>query len=195
MGHAEELIAQDYFEDDVGRILAFDGSRVLDRGNGVLSDISERLSDRRVAIHARVALGNAAARECKTLDISRKSTVPISAQVSAQAAGAEIKISGPDLDEAQAQLAAALIGRPDEAAEKDRPSAAAESLGHIDYRYYVDGMSSLLAKRGDAPAAARAQDLLHQTLSARGVLPRVLDEIKGQRDSYAKARSQARRTS
>src|SRR6185369_14528726 len=69
-GYDEEHLAQDVFSDQVGRVLAFDGSGVLDSANDVLREVTERLPDRRVAVHARIALGNAVAGRRKRLEVA-----------------------------------------------------------------------------------------------------------------------------
>lgn len=65
----EELLAQDLFSENVGRVLRFDGSRsqVLEPSNDVLRKAVEQLPDRSIALHAQLALGNAAARPYKEL--------------------------------------------------------------------------------------------------------------------------------
>ncbi|HEY3063875.1 MAG TPA: hypothetical protein VGL99_33305, partial [Chloroflexota bacterium] len=65
----EEHLAQDVFTDQVGRVLAFDGSSVLVAANDTLREVTERLPDRRVAVHARIALGNAVAGRRKRLEV------------------------------------------------------------------------------------------------------------------------------
>ncbi|MGH7675458.1 MAG: hypothetical protein ACREMV_09315, partial [Gemmatimonadales bacterium] len=64
---------------------------------------------------------------------------------------------------------------------------AAETLGHVDYNYYVDRFARWLADQGDPAAAADVEDKLHETLAARGVLERVLEEIGRRRDTYRTA--------
>jgi hypothetical protein len=64
-----------------------------------------------------------------------------------------------------------------------------ESLGHIDYKWYVDGFSAWLAKQGNRAESYNVQDQLLNTLSARMVRGRrilntVLDAAKARRDSY-----------
>ena len=44
--YEEEFLAQDFFSESVGRILAFDGSRVLSSGNDTLQQVVEQLNDR-----------------------------------------------------------------------------------------------------------------------------------------------------
>lgn len=161
--YEEELLAQDYFSDDVGRILTFDGSRALSKGNDTLRDVVAQLADRKVSRHARIALGNPLARTFKQLDLS-EGAVDLT---SAQAAGAEIKIGAPDEKEAREELTAAL---------SDNPYEAAESLGHIDYKYYVDRFSDWLKEQGDSEGFDRVRNEMRGTLSGRGVKKEVLED-------------------
>lgn len=172
-GYDEELLAQDFFSDDVGRILTFDGSRHLNKGNDVLREVTERFSDRRVAIHARVPLGKAMAQEYKLLDVERSETPNSAAQ-----AGGAIKMAQANKQEAHKDLTAALV------ADKN---LAAETLGHIDYKYYVDQLSDWLGEQGQHKEAAAVEQGLYETLSARNVLDSVLQSIKSRRDTEAKA--------
>lgn len=64
-GYEQELLAQEFFSDEVGRIMAFDGSLFFEQGNDTLRKVVERLGDRRVALHAARALGNVVARPYK----------------------------------------------------------------------------------------------------------------------------------
>ena len=170
-GYDEEWLAQDFFSDDVGRILTFDGSKFLNKGNDTLHEIIEKLSDHKVARHARVALANPMTRKYKQLDLgeSKRPVMPV------YMAGGKIKVSPPNVAEARKELAAALTEKTD---------AAAESLGHIDYKHYVDQFCDWLDKQGVSDEAIQIQDGLYKTLSARKVLNRVLQDIKNRRDSY-----------
>jgi hypothetical protein len=163
-GYDEEFLAQDFFSEDVGRILTFDGSQsqVLEHGKDTLREVSERLSDRKVAFHANVALANPTAKSYKLLDLEDPKQP-------------KIKVVSPNLEEARKEFKAALI---------DQPDIAAETLGHIDYKYYTDLFSDYLGQYGDSKGAINAQDILSQTLSNRKVLDRVLQAIKKRRDSY-----------
>jgi hypothetical protein len=53
----EEVIAQDFFTDDVARTLAFGGSTVRPQANTTLERIADQMHDRQVARHAQLALG------------------------------------------------------------------------------------------------------------------------------------------
>ena len=66
-----------------------------------------------------------------------------------------------------------------------RPSTGYETLGHIDYKYYVDQFSDWLHSEGENAAAAKSQGELHRTLARRHVLESVLDEIKANESKYA----------
>ncbi len=170
-GYDEEYLAQDFFSDDVGRVITFDGSHFLSKGNDILREVVARLGDRRVARHVRVALGSAMARDSKQLDLGEGGTevMPV------HKAGGKIKLLRGNTEEARKQLSIALAQQTDQ---------AAESLGHIDYKYYVDRYSDWLYDQGDVEGAVKAQDDLYQTLSARKVLDLVLREIEGRRDRY-----------
>lgn len=171
-GYEEEYIAQDFFSDDVGRILTFDGSRHLNKGNDVLQEVADRFSDRKVAIHARVPLGTAMAKEYKLLNVEG-----YQASNSAAEAGGQIKMASADTQQANKNLNNALV------ADKN---LAAETLGHIDYKYYVDKLSDSLIAQGESKEAAAVEEGLYETLSARNVLNSVLQEIKTRRDKAAR---------
>jgi hypothetical protein len=173
-------VAQDFFSDEVGRILTFDGSRYFTSGNDTLREVSDRFSKRKVAYHARVALANAEAIQYKQL------TLPEGEHelTSVMKAGGQFKVIRPKVEDAKKEFAAALT---------DSPDKAAESLGHIDFKYYADRFSAWLADQGDKAAAAQVQDVLFDTLTKRKVLERVLNEIAGTRDSYMPAKAKAPR--
>jgi hypothetical protein len=158
----EEFLAQDFFSDDVGRILTFDGTQHLTQGNDTLREVSAKLSDRAVAFHANVALASAMAKEYKLLDLDDPKQP-------------KIRVVSPQVDEARKEFSEALT---------NKPKMAAESLGHIDYKYYTDEYSSWLQGQGDTSSAANVQDELLQTLSSRKVTPKVLKEVEKQRDAY-----------
>jgi hypothetical protein len=137
----EEALAQDFFSDEVGRILTFDGSPVLTNGNDVWRELIERFPDSRAAVHARVALGNAVAVERKRLEIAHGGGPAVPAHM----AGGRIMAVPPDEPEARKHLGAALA---------HDTSMAAETLGHIDYnKYSVKVVDWLVAQRDVKQAA------------------------------------------
>jgi hypothetical protein len=168
----EEYLAQDFFSDQVGRVLNFDGSRYLTEGNDILREVTERLKDRKVAVHARVALGSPLAGEYKLLDLGEGE----SRMMSAQQAGGKIKVLSSRTEDARKELLTALT---------TQPEVSAETLGHIDYRYYMERLTDWLTEQGENREAEQLQENLYQTLAARKVLGRVLEEIEDRRESYA----------
>ncbi|HBY61848.1 MAG TPA: hypothetical protein DEH78_18665 [Solibacterales bacterium] len=166
----EEFVAQDFFSDDVGRIVAFDGSRHLTQGNDTLREVVQRLAKRRVALHAALALGEGVARPSKQLVPDAKAPL-----------GMGFVAVDADQKDARALLDKAL---------KENAGTMVESLGHIDFRWYVDRFSDWLAAQGDASAGSAVQDVLlktfaKRTVRGRKVLDTVLASIAARRDALA----------
>jgi hypothetical protein len=180
-GYEEELIAQDFFSDEVSRVLAFDGSRVLNDANRTLREVVDRLGDRRVAKHARLPLALAMAERRRVLSVTGKIEQTLKP---ASAVGGAITLEAGQPDEAQAELRTALLTNAD---------VAAESLSHVDYKYYVDELTTLLERSGEIDQAADAQDTMYKILAARNVLPRVLQEIERRRQPLVAASKQPKK--
>ncbi|MGI8872835.1 MAG: hypothetical protein ACR2KP_00625 [Egibacteraceae bacterium] len=187
-GYDEEYLAQDVFTEKVGRVLAFDGSRVLDGANDTLHEVAERLGDRRVALHARYALGAPVAAEGKQLRI------PEGASRNGSAAdGRALGDVGADIVTVKAQPKAAQQDL--EAALLASPAVAAETFGHIGYRRRVEAFTEVLAAEGEQQHAAQVQGTLHDTLAERGVLDRVLAELEArQAELRPRAKSRSKGT-
>ncbi len=168
--HREEYIAQDLFTDEVGRVLAFDGSRVLTSANKVLHDVSTQLSGRAVAHHAQVALCRPLMQDGKVLWLTKEGGETPAAQPVVQVALASKRGEG------NAGMQAALLKEPDK---------SARTLGHVDYKRYVDALSESLARSGDTASASKTQGALHKTLLARKVAGPVLEQIASKQHGYA----------
>lgn len=152
-GYDEEYLAQDFFCEDVARVMSFDGSRVLDGANDTLREVSARLQGSAVARHAAIALAMPLRVPGKVLDLAGGAVKNIAAKPAA----------------ARKDLTSALLSK---------PAAAAETLGHVDYKYYVDRLCDMLASAGDSAAALEAQRCLLAVFEARKVKPAVLDAIR-----------------
>jgi hypothetical protein len=109
----------------------------------------------------------------RMLDLDKISSGVKSA--SAAKLGGSLKQVKANLEESQAELDLALL---------KSPGKSAETLSHIDYKYYVDRLSKGLAAQGNRAAAAKAQDTLYRALSARSVKPSVLESVKKAQESY-----------
>ena len=141
--YEEENFASDMFSDDVGRVLAFDGSRTLDRACDTLREAADRLKSRRVAVHARVALGSAKAHSSKVLDLRDADSDTLR---SASAAGAKMQVVAADEKEAREYLDVLTT----------QATLSDQTLGRTDYAYYLDQHKDLLGARS---AQARIVEL------------------------------------
>lgn len=167
----EEHIAQDLFTDDVGRVLAFDGSQFLAPANNALGELVERFPETRAAIHARVALGLPRARPFKLYEPPGQARA-----VGVARNQARIQVRPADADAART-LASAL------GTNLDAAKNAAQALGHVDYRYYAEQHADLLEKQGDKRECQEARQLLYETLVDRRVLGRVVEEVRRKLDA------------
>jgi hypothetical protein len=74
----------------------------------------------------------------------------------------------------------------------DKTSEAAESLGHIDYNYYVSRLGEQLAADGQTDQAQSVLETLIGALSERKVAPRVIEELRLTRESIGQAGATAK---
>lgn len=173
-GRDEERIAQEFFSEEVGRALAFGGTRAMEGAIDTLQTVADQLPERRVAKHAQLALGNALAQRYKLLDIGDD---PESARIVLKSAKPE---------EAQANLTNALLTEPEK---------SADTLGHIDYAQHVADRASHLAQEGEAAEASSSLAAAAELLAARGVLPTVVADLSQEQAKYAtKRKTPAKRT-
>ena len=175
--YEEELIAQDVFTEDVGRVLTLRGSEFLSDANDVLRTVVDQLGDRRIAIHAAVTLATPESKVYKIL--TPAPDTPAGLKVESRAAKPK---------EARQLLDEALMSRRQD---------AAETLGHIGYLRETDAASEFLAEAGDLAAAAETQSVAYETLSNRTVrnrkvLSSVLDAVARKRDEYEETAKPAR---
>ena len=158
-----ERLAGDYLTDDVGRIYAFGGSRVLDAANDTLEEVVARMPDEPVARHAHLMLGRPAARPHKLLDVPAGAPRP--EPVHQLGGGISVKKAEPKV--AEEHLHAALDDAP----------VAAETLGHIRFNRAVDRFATVLEDQGEHAVAAAVVGQAQRALSARGVLDSVVDDL------------------
>jgi hypothetical protein len=166
-GRDEEHIAQEFFSEEVGRALAFGGTRAMEDAIDTLQTVADQLPERRVAKHAQLALGNALAQRYKLLEIGDD---PDSARIVLKSAKPE---------EAQANLTNALLAEPEK---------SADTLGHIDYAQHVADRASQLAQEGEAAEASSSLAAAAELLAARGVLPTVVADLSDEQAKYATKR-------
>jgi hypothetical protein len=164
----EEYLAQDYFSDDIGRALTFDGTRFMEAANDTLREVAAKLPESKVAVQAQVALAMPRLRPFKVLrptDEARTAT--------------RYRIRDAGADGVSAAALARVVGKTPAQADK-----AAGALGHIDYKDYSERCMASMERQGEQE---QAQDLcrkMYQTFESRKVLPRVLNEIAQQITAY-----------
>jgi len=156
-GYEDEVLAQDFFTQGVGRLLAFDGTREasLDGAADTLRLALARDASRPVAAHAAIALAMPLRRSGKVLRGAHRIE-----RVEAIAAQPE---------DAQKLLQGAL---------SVDSNQAARTLGHIEYREYAETLAGSLADTGDVNAAHSVVNQLESTLQRRNVKPAVLQQVQ-----------------
>lgn len=151
----EEICAQDLFEKEVGQVLTYGGSRFLSTANNALAQVVERVPDSSAARQAKIVLAMPGIRKYKSLEISTSASDLYTALQNEEA---KICVKDPD-SSASKTLGAMLVEEGD---------AAAETMGHIVFKRYVDTYSHFLAQ-DDENLATEAQQSCQEILSARGV--------------------------
>jgi hypothetical protein len=150
-----ERIAPDVLSDEVGRTLAFGGTRVMTGANDILADAAERLPGTRIAMHAEAALGQVASRPGKIVEQDSDGDK-------------KVRVQAADVGEALEQLGSAY-------ADMD---AAADTFGHIEVTERVVKYAETVKASGDAPEAGAIASNLADTLEARGVKPAVVEATR-----------------
>jgi len=148
----------------VGRILSFGGSMVLQNGNQVLHEIVSKLPDRRVAIHASMALAHPLQINFKSLEIAGDSM-----------RGAKIRGKEMDIKGAKSLMNKTVLAQ---------MNTASESIGHIDFKHTVDRFSRVVAEHGDVETAVTTQTELLKTFTTQKVKDTILTQVKDTRDQY-----------
>ncbi len=165
----EEYAAGDLFAQGPARALALGGTRFLDDANDVLQEIVERFPERRISLHARVALGNPHTIDYKLV------------QPTDDLQDVEVVVSKADPGEAMDLIEPVLV---------DEATTAIESLGHIRYRTLAERTAKRLDAAGADAAAAKTLDAAIDTLAAREVdgkpiKQEVIEELKETRKEVA----------
>lgn len=162
----EEVIAQDVLTPEVGRVLAAGGTRRSSPEADALREAAERLPDRAIAAHSRMALGRPLTGPGKQLVVTQGADGRPHAQ--------EVTVLGAEPEAAVAEMAPAL----------QDIDAAAETFGHIAARKRVETYARALADAGRVNEAVDVEGSLHDVLSRRGVKAQVLAQIAEQRDEF-----------
>jgi hypothetical protein len=165
----EEYVAGDLFDQGPARVLALGGTRFLDGANDVLQEIVERFPERRISLHARMALGNP-----HTIDY--KLVLPTDDREDL-----EIAVTKADPGQATDLIEPVLVGEAE---------TALESLGHIRYRTMAERTARRLSDAGAEAAATKTMDSAIDAMAAREVhgkpiKPEVIEDLKETRKELA----------
>lgn len=153
----EAKIAPDYFTEDVGRAIVFEGAPVLDKAMKTLERVTKEVPANPAANHAKVAVSAPGLRDFKMLkgDGGRESL--------------EIKATTAKVEKAASRQKEALL---------DEPEKAADTMGHIPYFERLRKAADALKDCGDTKGAA---DMMKQTIDImkkRGILASVIDNAQ-----------------
>jgi hypothetical protein len=147
----EEYVAQEVHTDAAGRVMAFDGSMVLESGLNAWRELAEKLPDSKAATHARIALALPLTRDYRVLRVGA------TRRAGAADSKADFAIAKTKPDEARKRLKEALLENGD---------TAISTLGRVDYEYYAGKFAAWLDEKGDEKAAKQVGDAA-QKVSAK----------------------------
>ncbi|WP_336211359.1 hypothetical protein [Nonomuraea sp. LPB2021202275-12-8] len=154
LSREHERAADDMFTDEVGRVLAFGGSRVMDGAMDALREVTERQPDLAVARHAAACVARVTAVPGRVLE--------------GQGEDRRFAVTNPQPDVAERMLTMAY----------DDMNAAAETFGHIRLTEEVTRVARTLTRRGDERLGGRLADTLADTLEQRAVLGSVVSAVR-----------------
>lgn len=162
----EALLGIKYFTDEVGRILTFEGSRVLEKGINVLKNVANEMQGTQVAKHASLVLGNSLISPYRKLVESNETGMYQVSTIPADLTAAKQYIQNALLTDAEKSI---------------------ETFGHIRYKRLMKKYSKKLAEHNEKEAAKEVLQKLHTILSDRTVhtkkiLQSIIDKIKDELD-------------
>lgn len=160
----EERVAQDVFTEDAGRVMAFDGSKVMDEGNNAWQQVVDKLPESKAAVHARLCLALPLTQDYRTLRID----APAGAMALDGRGAFEVSKSQDEMG--QEELNKALM---------EAPAVAAETLGVVDYEYYCERFAGWLKATNRGKEAKKVDDAMRKEvarLAAHYPAPRVAAE-------------------
>ena len=143
--------------DDAGRVMAFDGSMVLESGINAWREVVERLPKSKAAVHAQVALALPAIRNYRVLRIDAPE-----AAVALGGQGA-FQVSKANVEEGRRALDKALLAD---------PGTAMATLGRVDYEYYCGHFRAWLTAAGGEKYAKKVDDIFRKIARSRDLGPR-----------------------
>ncbi len=152
--YEQDKLASSYFTEDSGRVLAFDGTNELTGGRDALRDLAERFPTTRAALHARIALGSPLVRRTRRLELGQAGEAGI--RTVADLRGC-IALSSADERQAREDLQWLV----------QDPHRADQTLGRVDFTYYVNRFQEVLDIERVLRDQAGSEDDLPEALADR----------------------------
>ena len=157
-----EHLADEIFTDDVRGVLAVGGTRQSSNTNDVLTEVTDRLPDSRIAVHANAMLGTVGSVAGMTFETARnKSTI-------------KAKLSKTDAKASAAQIGAAF----------QNLTVAADTFGHIGVTEFAKAAADALQSEGKAKDAGALVTSVADELESRQVKKEVIAALRKDAKSY-----------
>ena len=143
----ENRLAPDYFSEDVGRALVFQGAPALPRAMSTLHDLAARCPDNPAALHANLALSAPDLRDYKVLDTSGADRLQVRCH----------RARPGDVAPLQEDTLISCASR------------AADTFGHIAYFRALEELADAHARNGDTQGAKRVLQSALGTMKQRSI--------------------------
>jgi hypothetical protein len=174
--YEQSYVAQDYFENETSRVLAFDGSLVLGKGNDVLREVADRLKGSRAADYANLVLARPLTKDYKLLDFSPSDIDHLS---SVSDSNDTITVVSSNPQEANKYFAKAVDKNAgDERRLSTNIEEVVETVGHIESRKVLNDYTKTLLDEGKKTEAVQLQENLLKVYETRGIIETVRNEVE-----------------
>ncbi|MFV0492076.1 MAG: hypothetical protein ACK5M4_09675 [Pseudorhodobacter sp.] len=153
----EASVAPDYFTEDVGRAIAFEGAPELGKAMDVLQAVAKTCPDNPAARHASVATSAPGLRDFKVLDAS------------GEREDMKVKSVRAKTETCARTQTDALLSEPDK---------AADTMGHIPYFDQLRKVAEAMEEAGDEKGAVKVMQQTIDVMKKRKILSRVIDNAE-----------------
>jgi len=156
-GNEEASLAPDFFTEDVGRVLSFNGVPALSSAEDLLREVIAKCPDNPATSHAKVALSAPQLRDFKVLDLD------------AGREGMKLSSVSNKVSKAAAEQTDALLSKPDE---------TADTIGNIRYFAQLRSVAEALEEHGAEDKAVEVMEKSIEVMKHRNILASVIDNAE-----------------
>lgn len=161
--YEEQVVAQDYFSEDVARVLAMSGSHTLEDANNVLKELaSPKFANLKVSSHAALALVNANLADARVLTVTPDQELAF-------------KVQKADRTECLRVAKSILTPSPPPLAGSWGPAAASAQGSSDAHQPFIKGLAATLSTQ---PDGAELWDELYKSLDTSIVPPSTLSTLR-----------------